>query len=234
MSTRSTPACTPDTVLYRGKLYRALNPLYAREPLSGRGAELYGGRFNPKGVPALYASLSVMTALRDANQVGNLQPTTLVSYDAEIDGLFDCRDDRALKAEGTDAAALADGTWRDEMKESGEARTQAFARRLIVGGHQGLLVRSFASGAAAADLDLVLWKWGDAAPARVILVDDENRLSRQPRLCAFRSAGRPLLLPANSSESAASALSMLASCSSFIASSASKAKPRAGAEGMLL
>lgn len=178
MSTRSTPACTPDTVLYRGKLYRALNPIYAREPLSGRGAEFYGGRFNPKGVPALYASLSVMTALREANQVGNLQPTTLVSYDAEIDGVFDCREDRALKALGINAAALADGTWRDEMKASGEARTQAFARRLIAGGYHGMLVRSFAPGAAADDLNLVLWKWGDAAPARVILIDDENRLSR--------------------------------------------------------
>ena len=124
MSTRSTPACTPDTVLYRGKLYRALNPIYAREPLSGRGAELYGGRFNPKGVPALYASLSVMTALREANQVGNLQPTTLVSYDAEIDSIFDCRDDRALKAEGIDAAELGDSTWRDQMKASGEAKTR--------------------------------------------------------------------------------------------------------------
>ena len=39
---------------YAGPLYRALNPVYAREPLSGRGAELYGGRFNAKGVAALY------------------------------------------------------------------------------------------------------------------------------------------------------------------------------------
>jgi len=49
---------------------------------------------------------------------------------------------------------------------------------LIVGGYQGLLVRSFAPGAAADDLNLVLWKWGNAAPARMILIDDENRLSR--------------------------------------------------------
>jgi RES domain-containing protein len=175
---RSTPASTPDPVLYRGKLYRALNPVYAREPLSGRGAELYGGRFNPKGLPALYASLSVITALREANQVGNLQPTTLVSYDAEIERIFDCRDDLALKAEGMDAAALANSAWRDQMKASGEARTQAFARRLIAGDHHGLLVRSFAPGATADDLNLVLWKWGDGAPARLNLIDDENRLSR--------------------------------------------------------
>ncbi len=74
---------------YQGKLYRALNPIYAREPLSGRGAELYGGRFNPKGVPALYTSLAIMTALKEANQLGSLQPTTLVSYDAEIERVFD-------------------------------------------------------------------------------------------------------------------------------------------------
>ena len=67
-----------------GLLYRALNPIYARDPLSGRGAEIYGGRFNPKGTPALYASLSPVTALREANQVGALQPTTLVAYEAEF------------------------------------------------------------------------------------------------------------------------------------------------------
>ncbi len=164
-------------MLFRGQLYRALNPVYAREPLSGRGAALYGGRFNPKGMPALYSSLSAMTALREANQVGNLQPTTLVSYDAEIDGIFDCRDEQALKAEGMGAAALADGTWRDQMKAAGEARTQAFARRLIAGGYRAMLIRSFAPGATEDDLNLVLWTWGDAAPSRLTLIDDENRLS---------------------------------------------------------
>ncbi|RWH90169.1 MAG: RES domain-containing protein [Mesorhizobium sp.] len=163
---------------YDGKVYRALNPIYAREPLSGRGAELYGGRFNPKGVPALYTSLSVMTALREANQVGNFQPTTLVSYEAEVDNIFDCRDAVALAAEGMDAASLADTTWRDQMKASGEAKTQAFARRLIGAGYSGLLVRSFAAGSTAEDMNLVLWRWADIPPARLILIDDEHRLSR--------------------------------------------------------
>ncbi|WP_454685477.1 RES family NAD+ phosphorylase [Ancylobacter moscoviensis] len=161
-----------------GELYRALNPIYAREPLSGRGAELYGGRFNPKGVPALYTSLSVMTALREANQVGNLQPTTLVAYEAEIDGIFDCRDDAALAAEGMNAAAIADTTWRDQMRTNGEAKTQALARRLIGAGYNGLLVRSFAAGSTAEDLNIVLWRWSNAPPARLVLIDDQNRLSR--------------------------------------------------------
>ncbi|WP_117190178.1 RES family NAD+ phosphorylase [Rhizobium terrae] len=163
---------------FEGKLYRALNPIYAREPLSGRGAELYGGRFNPKGMPALYTSLSVLTALREANQVGNLQPTTLVSYDGAFERIFDSRAENALDAEGMDGTALSDPTWRDQMKTTGEARTQSFARRLAAGGYHGLLVRSFAPGATEHDLNLVLWKWGKHAPARLILIDDEDRLGR--------------------------------------------------------
>lgn len=33
---------------YVGLLYRALNPVHAREPLSGEGARRYGGRFNAR------------------------------------------------------------------------------------------------------------------------------------------------------------------------------------------
>ncbi len=95
---------------YQGKLYRALNPVYARESFVGTCAEFYGGRFNPKGVPALYTSLTIMTALKEANQVGTLHDDA-VSYDADIDPVFDCRDDAAVRAQGMDAAALSDPTW---------------------------------------------------------------------------------------------------------------------------
>jgi len=165
-------------MLFQGALYRALNPVYAREPLSGRGAALYGGRFNRKGTPALYTSLSVMTALREANQAGSLQPTVLVSYDADIGRVFDSRDEEALREEGMDAAALADTAWRDRMKAAGQAETQAFAQRLAEAGYHGLLVKSFAPGATGGDLNLVLWEWSDAPPCRLTLIDDENRLSR--------------------------------------------------------
>lgn len=163
---------------FQGTLYRALNPIYAREPLSGRGAELYGGRFNRKGTPGLYTSLSVMTALREANQVGSLQPTTLVSYDADIGRVFDCRDETSLQAHGMDTIAIADPAWRDQMKAKGEAPTQAFARILAESGYHGLLVRSFAPGTTCDDLNLVLWQWNDDLPFRLSLIDDERRLSR--------------------------------------------------------
>lgn len=154
-------------------LYRALNPVHAREPLSGRGAELYGGRFNPKGMPALYTSLSILTALREANQVGHLQPTTLVSYKADVEAVLDSRDGAALKSEGIETEALADPGWRDQMQRLGEAKTQAMARRLVAKGYNGLIVRSFAAGAGPDDINLVLWRWDG-----LVLIDDENRLSR--------------------------------------------------------
>ncbi|WP_079211295.1 RES family NAD+ phosphorylase [Brucella pituitosa] len=165
-------------MVYSDKLYRAINPVYARDPLSGRGAALFGGRFNPKGVPALYCSVSIMTALREANQVGSLQPTTLVAYEADIEPLFDCRDETALKTMGLDASLLGSEDWRDQMRLKGEATTQIFARHLIAAGYNGLLVRSFAKGAGLNDLNVVLWRWGASAPSRLVLIDDENRLSR--------------------------------------------------------
>jgi RES domain-containing protein len=165
-------------VKYQGPLFRAVNPIYARDPLSGRGAELHGGRFNAKGMAALYLSTSIMTAIREANQAGSLQPTTLVSYHADIDHVFDCRDEAALRAEGMSPAALADTGWRDAMKVQGEAPTQRFARRLKLSGWNGMMVRSFAPGTTLDDLNLVLWVWQGSATAQLALIDDEKRLSR--------------------------------------------------------
>jgi RES domain-containing protein len=162
---------------FAGFLYRALNPVYARESLSGRGAQVYGGRFNPKGTAALYASLSPVTALREANQVGALQPTTLVAYEADVRPVFDTRDAEALAGFGMTPEDLASAAWRVDMIANGESATQTFARRLIAAGYAALLVPSFARGAAPTDLNLVLWRWGDAAPTRLVLIDDENRLS---------------------------------------------------------
>ncbi|MEW9855262.1 RES family NAD+ phosphorylase [Novosphingobium sp. M1R2S20] len=163
---------------YQGKLYRALNPIHAREPLSGRGAELYGGRFNPKGTAALYLATSLHTAIREVNQVGDLQPTTIVGYDSDIENVLDGRDSRVLRKFGMTLAGLADPTWRDQMRGGGKAATQTFAATLIAEGFNGLLVRSFARGSSDGDLNLVLWNWSDTPPSRVTLIDDDGCLSK--------------------------------------------------------
>lgn len=162
---------------YTGQLYRALNPVYAREPLSGRGAELYGGRFNTRGTPALYTALDPATALREANQAGSLQPTVLVSYRADLGPIFDTRVSKNLGKRGVSARILADPGWRAAMLEGRAVPTQIFARGLVSEGFAGLLIRSYAKGASERNLNIVLWRWAcDGCALEVI--DDEDRLGR--------------------------------------------------------
>ncbi len=161
---------------FQGFLYRALNPIRAREPLSGEGARLHGGRFNPKGIPALYTALSVMTAIREANQIGTLQPTTLVSYEADIAPIFDATDADALGGYDMTPADLAAEDWRLQMRAHGKAPTQILAERLIADGFAGLRVPSFAKGTNGEDFNMVLWVWGSTLPAKLVLIDDDGRL----------------------------------------------------------
>lgn len=168
---------------YSGPLYRALNPVYARDPLSGRGAERYGGRFNARGTAALYTALDPATALREANQAGTLQPTILVSYSADLGPVFDSRDGAALARFGMTAEHLADPGWRAAMLDGRPVPTQDFAAVLIGEGFAGLLVRSHARGASDAVTNLVLWRWSGAGCALEV-VDDEDRLGRLGRISA--------------------------------------------------
>ncbi|MBC7740215.1 MAG: RES domain-containing protein [Candidatus Saccharibacteria bacterium] len=161
---------------FQGLLYRALNPIRAREPLSGEVARLHGGRFNPKGVPALYTAMSVMTAIREANQIGTLQPTTLVCYEADITPVFDATDVDALGAYNMTPADLAAEDWRLLMRAYGKPPTQILAEKLIADGYAGLRVPSFAKGSTGEDLNMVLWVWGSTLPTKLVLIDDEGRL----------------------------------------------------------
>ncbi|QHL92072.1 RES domain-containing protein (plasmid) [Sphingomonas changnyeongensis] len=157
---------------YTGLLYRALNPRWARNPLSGEGAARYGGRFNRIGQPALYTSLAPETALREANQVGTLQPTMLVAYEADIGPLLDGRDATALRAFGITRDELAHASWRDRMLTGQAVLTHDLAHAAILKGYRGLIVPSFARGAPPEALNAVLWKWDEC----LRLVDDDDRL----------------------------------------------------------
>ncbi|MEN0041905.1 MAG: RES domain-containing protein [Pseudomonadota bacterium] len=162
------------TISFIGLLYRALNPRYARQPLSGEGAAKFGGRFNAKGIPALYTSLAPDTAIREANQVGTLQPTVLVAYRANFTNVLDALDPQALAALQVSAAALADPAWRQAMLANPPAPTQRLAQELIEQGITAMRIPSYAPGANGAP-NLVIWSWNEAS---LRVVDDEDRLTR--------------------------------------------------------
>ena len=162
---------------FNGLLYRALNPIYAAVPLSGEGAKRYGGRFNSKGTAALYTSLSPETAIRESNQVGSLQPTMLVCYEANINRVFDTGNSSLLRKYSLSTEQLATDNWRDQMNTGRHSTTQIFTQQLIEEGYAGLLVRSYAVGTTERDRNLVLWCWTNDDSATLQVIDDENRLT---------------------------------------------------------
>ena len=163
---------------FRGTVYRAHNPEWAWTPLSGEGARRYGGRFNRRGVVALYCSLSQITAIREATPIGRpMQPLMLCAYQVDAEPVFDATDPTRLRESDVIEADLACPTWQADMLDRGVAASQSVADRLVAAGYVGILVRSFAVGASKRDLNLVMWRWGDALPTRVALIDEEGRLA---------------------------------------------------------
>lgn len=163
---------------FRGLAYRAHNPQWSWTPLSGEDARLHGGRFNRRGVPALYTSLAPLTAIREAQPLGRpMQPLTLCAYDVDAEPVFDATDADTRRALNVAEAELDCPTWEAEMLAGSVPATQILADRLIAAGYVGMRVRSFAAGAGLEDHKLVVWRWGNRLPARIVLIDDEGRLS---------------------------------------------------------
>lgn len=171
-----------------GAVWRAHNPEWAFDPVSGEGARRHGGRFNAKGVAALYASLDPLTALLEASPLGRpFQPLTLCEYEVDCADLIDARDAPSQEAAGVSRADVDCPGWRAEMLAGATPRSQALARRLIEGGAAGVVVPSFAAGAAGANV--VFWRWTADLPHRVRVVDAEGRLPKD-RSSWRRSSGR--------------------------------------------
>jgi RES domain-containing protein len=161
---------------FQGLAFRALNPVWIADPLSGEGARRFGGRFNPKDVVALYTALDPMTAVREVSQIGQpLQPTMMITYAVDVAPVFDAADPALLRGRGLTMEELVATDWRLRMKD-GIAPTQDFALSLIADGYAGLRVPSFARGAGPQSMNLILWQWGPDLPVRVRVVDDEGRL----------------------------------------------------------
>jgi RES domain-containing protein len=164
---------------FRGSCYRAHDPRWSFAPLSGAGAAIHGGRFNPAGVEALYLSLSPMTAVLEMNQSFpfKIEPCVLCSYEVDCDDIVDLRSDDG-RTEHAFPFEVMSAPWFSAIAEGREPETWAHVRRLIGLGAAGILVPSFARRAGAADQNLVLWRWGELLPHRITVYDPSGRLPK--------------------------------------------------------
>ncbi|WP_230390896.1 RES family NAD+ phosphorylase [Reinekea sp. G2M2-21] len=93
---------------YQGICYRAHDPRWVFEPISGEGAKINGGRFNRIGVGALYLGMSLESAICEASQgMGHkIQPLTICCYEVNLTNIVDLTDSRALSDFNIDPADL--------------------------------------------------------------------------------------------------------------------------------
>ncbi|MCZ8548465.1 RES family NAD+ phosphorylase [Mesorhizobium qingshengii] len=162
-----------------GTCYRAHDPRWAFKPTSGEGAAIRGGRFNPKGVPALYLGLSVMTAVKEANQgfAHRIDPCVLCSYEVDCADIVDLTSE-AARAEFSITTDDMNCAWAMALAKGERPASWTIHDRLAGQGMAAILVPSFAPGAEPEDRNLVLWKWGPDLPHQVVVFDPSGRLPK--------------------------------------------------------
>lgn len=98
---------------FDGRGYRHLGPRH--DPLSGEGARIQGGRFNPPdSFPVLYLCLSRECAVAELRRLGQalsigvdgVLPRKLFVYDVTVSRVLDLTDDDVLHALGVDATQI--------------------------------------------------------------------------------------------------------------------------------
>nr|WP_281722378.1 RES family NAD+ phosphorylase [Nitrosomonas nitrosa] len=162
-----------------GTCFRAHDPRWAFKPISGDGAAIRGARFNPKGVPALYLALTIMTAVKEANQgfAYRIDPCVLCSYEVDCEDIVDLGTPAGQEAAGVDLDDMG-CAWMSFLADGKRPPSWGVHDRLAAQGTAGILAPSFAPGADDDDRNLVLWRWGEHLPHRVEVFDPSGRLPR--------------------------------------------------------
>lgn len=162
-----------------GTCYRAHDPRWAFEPTFGDRAVIRGARFNPKGVPALYLALTVMTAVKEANQgfAHRIDPCVLCSYEVDCEDILDLTIEQ-VRSEASVALDDMVCAWATALSEGRRPVSWTLHDRLRPKGVAGILVPSFAPGAEEGDRNLVFWDWGPALPHKVTVIDPNGRLPK--------------------------------------------------------
>lgn len=167
---------------FTGQLYRAHAPRWSFAPASGLGAARFGGRFNPVGLQALYTSATVEGAWREAQQgfAFKPQPLTICAYDVDCEDVADLTDPETQSALGVGRTEIA-CAWKGLASRGLTPPSWTLTRRLIDEGIAAIIVPSFAPGALGSDRNVVFWRWSDAPPHQVRVIDDARRLPRDNR-----------------------------------------------------
>ncbi|WDZ79518.1 RES domain-containing protein (plasmid) [Ensifer adhaerens] len=157
------------------RLWRAYVPRWAHAPLSGDGAARFGGRWNPLGMPTIYATRELSTAWAEYNQ-GFVQHPALI---AQLELRF-ARLAELTAADGLAAFGLTKDIhrceWRDALDHSLVPETHRLQAELDAG-FDGLVYPSFMSPGGTC---VALWRWNTGEGAELKVIDPDGRLPETP------------------------------------------------------
>lgn len=134
--------------------YRSTVPKFATELdlITGEGARIHGGRWNPPGVASVYASNSPETAMAEALAtvryyglpVQAFAPRCFVSLSFDLERILDLTDGETRRRIGFSLRRITETDWRAEMAAGVAPLTQLVGRAAADSGLDGLLVPSAA------------------------------------------------------------------------------------------
>lgn len=113
---------------FKERVVRAAKPEWAYAPSSGEGAARHGGRFNPKGVEALYTSLDFDTCAKEVRFALNTDPFTFWHLEVESDCILDLSAQSVRKRHGVEWADLNCPNWESEMNKGAQPASHQLSR----------------------------------------------------------------------------------------------------------
>jgi RES domain-containing protein len=174
---------TPSPLLLNGepipaiscRCWRIIAPKWAHDPFSGAGAARFGGRFNPKGTPALYLSESIDTAFAEYQQDLLVRPGTFCAYQLDVSGIVDLCSTQICNAISLDTVTLL-SPWKEILLvQKRTPPTWELSQQLFNQGFAGVRVPS---AQRTEGVNIVLWRWNDDPTRRVEVLDPKSDLPR--------------------------------------------------------
>lgn len=145
-------ALLPRAISFDGTIVRSVGTLYASgdDLLSGQGASQLGGRWNRRGILAVYASLDILTATHEAYQnffdagfpLTAIRPRVMAGATARLSVVCDLTDRANRRRIWFTRQELVEEDWQSIQSAGEESWTQAIARGCRTAGFEGLIVPS--------------------------------------------------------------------------------------------
>jgi len=142
----------PLAAAFAETVYRSSTPKYANDAdlLTGEGSKRIGGRWNPIGVAAVYASLTPETAMAETlahNRyygipIADAMPRTFVAVTTDLRAVLDFRLGTVRQRIRVSLDRVLTVDWRKDVRAGREPITQAIGRAASEIGLEGLIVPS--------------------------------------------------------------------------------------------